>query len=108
MNNDSNTASFRCATMDNAEPISYLINSGLTYVRSQDPTWENVQPLAFRLQVVELWKENIQHVLFSPTDIIWYLPVGDTLFWIHRPIFGMYDMQYNPYLGPSLVALRAR
>lgn len=94
--------------MDSVEPVSYLIDSALAYVRSKDPSWENTQPLAFRFRVVERWKENIRRRRFSSTTLIWSLPIGDTEFSIQRPMLGMYDMQYNPYLCPSLRALRAR
>lgn len=92
----------------NVDPIVFLIDSAIGYIRSKDPSWERVQPFEFRARVVERWKENIQRRLLTSTVIVWSLPIGDVEFAIQRPLFGLYDMQYNPYLCPSRKSLQAR
>lgn len=93
--------------MDSVDPVVYLIDTALACLRKKDPSWEQVQPLPFRILVVERWKENIQQRFFTPTVVIWWLPIGDVEFSIQRPLFGLYDMSYNPYLCPRRRTLRA-
>ena len=82
------------------EPYRYLIDQAIEYVLEKDPSWDHFQPIGFRATVVEHWKRNI-HTEVWAEQIRWSLPIGDREFFILRPLFGLYDNRYNPYLKKS-------
>lgn len=86
------------STLEN--PIQTLIDDALWYVRKHDPSWDRVQPLHFRMQVVEVWKYHIF------TDILhnrvrWNLACGSVALSTSSELFTFYDFEYNPYCDKS-------